>query len=380
LTWPAVRRRRLARHQLSRPSGAGIAAVAGAIGTVHAQMQHAAELALALRCADVTRADVQRALWHDRTLVRTYGVRGTIHLIPATELDLWLTALRALPAPRQPTDPAQQLGPAKMVQLVDAIGEAIASADPSVGLDRDALGKLVLPQVGAWAREATVPMFGGLAPAWTCGIGAAAAEGRLVLGRAARHRTAYLHRPGAPQDVDPDGAVAEVVRRFLHVYGPATQQDLVRWFRTTPAAAKAALDRAEAVPAKVEGTVAWVLDGDDVAGADDDIAAGVHLLGHFDAFLVGSRPREQLVPSQHATRLLRTGASGPVPAVVIDGVASGVWTHAESGAREQVTVEPFGRLTRSQRDGLAAAVRRVGRALGREAELTVGPVEVRPHL
>lgn len=132
----------------------------------------------------------------------------------------------------------RQLGTAKVAELIDAIGQVIDAADPAAGLDRDALEERVLPRLGAWARRRTLPMFGDFGAAWTVGVGAAAAQGRLVLGRGARGRTLYLPRVDAPRQVDPDAAVAEVTRRFLHVYGPATHQDVARWFRTTPSGAK----------------------------------------------------------------------------------------------------------------------------------------------
>jgi hypothetical protein len=265
------------------------------------------------------------------------------------------------------------------------VSSAVSSADPRAGLDRSALGESVLPRLGRWARAETVPAFGAAEPVWTVGIGAAAAEGRLLLGRDSRGRTAYLPRPSAPVAVDPDVAVAEVTRRFLHVFGPAIPADVARWFRTTPAAAKSALRAVDGVEVGLEGSGrAWVLPGDETASdspdADDGVAPGVHLLPHFDAYLVGTRPREQLVPSPYAARLLRSGASGPVPALIVDGVASGVWTHSTVADRETVTVEPFAPLSRSRRAGLEAAAARVGHALGRAVELVVGPVEVRPHL
>jgi len=63
----------------------------------HAQIQTAAELSVALRLDGATRSDVQRALWEDRTLVRTFGPRGTVHLVPAIELAMWTGALSVVP-------------------------------------------------------------------------------------------------------------------------------------------------------------------------------------------------------------------------------------------------------------------------------------------
>ncbi len=71
---------------------------------VHAQVLGAAELAIGRRLAGATRSDVQRALWEDRTLVKTFGPRGTVHLVATADLPMWTGALSALPmsVPRHP--------------------------------------------------------------------------------------------------------------------------------------------------------------------------------------------------------------------------------------------------------------------------------------
>ena len=50
-----------------------------------------------MRVEGATRDDVRRALWEDRTLVKTFGPRGTVHLLPAADLGRWMAALGALP-------------------------------------------------------------------------------------------------------------------------------------------------------------------------------------------------------------------------------------------------------------------------------------------
>src|SRR6266704_2181114 len=97
LTWSGVTARRMARHALTEPAGLGPAGIAGVLCGAHAQVLSAAELSIGRRIAGATRADVQRALWEERTLVKTFGPRGTIHLLPTADLPLWTGALSALP-------------------------------------------------------------------------------------------------------------------------------------------------------------------------------------------------------------------------------------------------------------------------------------------
>src|SRR5215831_13664461 len=105
LTWSGVTARRMARHALAAPAtDLGPAGVVGVLCGAHAQVLSAAELSIGRRVAGGTRADVQRALWAERTLVKTFGPRGTIHLLPSADLPMWTGALSALP-PSAPTHP-----------------------------------------------------------------------------------------------------------------------------------------------------------------------------------------------------------------------------------------------------------------------------------
>ena len=53
-----------------------LAAVAGELCGIHAQVSSSAELALATRVEGLDQAGVRAALWEQRSLVRGYGVRG----------------------------------------------------------------------------------------------------------------------------------------------------------------------------------------------------------------------------------------------------------------------------------------------------------------
>src|SRR5690349_24930277 len=95
-SWEDVCRWRLARQYMSAPSPVGgLVDVVHAVGGVQAQILSAAELAIGARVAGVTQQDVRAAIWERHELVKTYGPRGTLHLLPADELPLWLAAMQA---------------------------------------------------------------------------------------------------------------------------------------------------------------------------------------------------------------------------------------------------------------------------------------------
>jgi hypothetical protein len=119
LSWSDVRGRRLDRHGLSTPvrDGKPADAVAAMCGA-HAQVLSAAELSIGLRVAGATRVDVGDALWRERSLVKTFGPRGTVHLLPTRELPLWAGALSAIP-------PSSNIMPADLRLTPDQTGEVV---------------------------------------------------------------------------------------------------------------------------------------------------------------------------------------------------------------------------------------------------------------
>jgi hypothetical protein len=145
LTWSGVTARRMARHALIEPATkAGPAAIASVTCGAHAQILHAAELSIGRRIAGATRADVRRALWVDRTLVRTFGPRGTVHLLATADLPMWTGALSALPS-SAPTHPEPvRFTPGQAEEIIAAIGEALAGTELTV----DELTEAIRDRVG----------------------------------------------------------------------------------------------------------------------------------------------------------------------------------------------------------------------------------------
>jgi hypothetical protein len=87
LTWNQVNAWRLAQHGLApRLQHEAFVEVTSRLYGIHAQVMSAAELALAARTDGLTAQDVQLALWQNHTLVKTWAMRGTLHLLAAGDL------------------------------------------------------------------------------------------------------------------------------------------------------------------------------------------------------------------------------------------------------------------------------------------------------
>lgn len=389
LTWSQVCARRLHRHALATqagPSGgavpAGAAGPAGAVAGVvsaicgaHAQVASAAELSIGLRVAGATRTTVRQALWTDRTLVKTRGPRGTVHLLAAADLPMWTGALAAIPAP--PHEQARTLlSPEQTEQVVAAIADALRDAE----LTTAELTEEVVARTGPWAGDRVMDAFQDKWPRWIAAMEAATRRGAMCFGpnrgRTSTYTSPARWLPGFTPMAGP-AALAELVRHYLYAYGPATSAHFAQWLsvpRRWAADLFASLDLDQVT---VEGTPAWVAAGD--THFPPDGPSGVRLLPYFDVYQVGCHPRELLFPGEVGQRALARGQAGNYPVLLVDGTVAGVWHQRRSGRTIHVTVEPMTPLRAATRRALEAQVERVGEILEGRPTLTIGPVSVGPH-
>jgi hypothetical protein len=365
----------MARHALTEPAaGARPADIAGVLCGAHAQVLGAAELSIGRRIAGATRADVRRALWEDRTLVRTFGPRGTVHLLPTGDLPMWTGALSALPSSVPAHPEGVRFAPNQAEEVIAAIGDALSDTDLTV----DELTGAIVDRTGPWAAERTMEAFQDRWPRWRQLTSTAAHRGVLCFGPDRGRRVTYTnpHRwlPGF-RPADPDRAVRALVARYLHAYGPATPRHFARWLGIPPRHAvqlfQELADELQSV--ELEGELAWTLAGD--TGTPDRPHRGIRLLPYFDSYVVAGQPRERLYPGPAAARALTpTGQAGNYPVLLVDGVVGGVWHQSRSGRKLAITVEPLRELSPTQRRQLADEVELVGAVMDAAATLTVGRV------
>ena len=303
---------------------------------------------------------MRRALWQERTLVKTFGPRGTVHLLPSAELAMWTGALSALPSP-VPTHPeGVRFPPEQADEVIAAIGAALAGAELTV----DELTEAIADRAGPWAVERTMDAFQDKWPRWRRLTSTAAHRGMLCFGPDRGRQVAYTnpHRwqPGfRPADGDP--ALRTLLTRYLHAYGPAAPRHFARWLGVSPRYAAGLFGTLAGDLERVEldGEPAWTVAGD--TGTPPQPYRGLRLLPYFDPYVVAGQPRHRLYPGRAAARALTpSGQAGNYPVLLVDGVVGGVWHQRRSGRKLALTVEPLRELTPLQLRQLDDEVALVG--------------------
>ncbi len=173
--------------------------------------------------AGATRADVQSALWQERTLVKTFGPRGTIHLLPTADLPMWTGALSVLPSPVPRHPEGVRFSPGQAEEVIAAIGDALANIELTV----DELTEAIAGRAGPWAVERTMEAFGDRWPRWRQLTSTAAHRGMLCFGPDRARKVTYTnpHRwlPGF-RPTEGGVALRALVTRYLELPGPARRR------------------------------------------------------------------------------------------------------------------------------------------------------------
>ncbi len=380
LTWSGVIARRMARHALAAPAtDLGPAGVAGVLCGAHAQVLSAAELSIARRIAGATRTGVRHALWVERTLVKTFGPRGTIHLLPAADLPMWTGALSALPSSVPMHPDGVRFTAEEADQVIAAIGDVLADTELTV----DELTEAIADLAGPWAIEETMAAFQGMWPRWRQLTSTAAHRGVLCFGPDRGRKVTYTHPqrwlPGF-RPTGGDAALRTLVTRYLYAYGPATPQQFAKWLGIPPRYAAGLFGKlaGELERADTDGMPGWIVAGDTAAPSRRH--RGIRLLPYFDSYVVAGQPRERLYPGAAAARALTpAGQAGNYPVLLVDGVVGGVWHQRRSGRKLAITVEPLHDLTAAQRRQLGDEVDLVSTVMEATATLTVGTVTAGAH-
>ena len=321
---------RAAQQLLHRPRGlAHPADVARAIAGAQAQDPRAGRLTFRARNARLTAADVDRARAEERSLLLTWAMRNTLHLL-ATDDALWVLPLFQ---PRLEAFTRRRLG---------HFGVDTATQDKALAVMRKALAD------GPLTRAELVERLGPLGLEITPErrmhfIGLAVASGLACLGpdggRTPKLATAREWL-GAELRRDRDAALRELARRYLGAFGPATDADFAGWAGLPLGDVRAGMQgiAREMRETRVDGTTAWAMRRSPRRAPDGTL----RLLPSWDTYLLGYRRREFIA----GARWNRIAAGGGiyVPAIVRDGVAIGTWGIRGPRDEPEITTEPFARL------------------------------------
>ena len=345
--------------------GADPSAIARAVCAIQAQDFDSARHQLRVRSIGLTATAVDQAFDHERSVVKTWLMRGTLHLCAADDvrwmLGLFGPAVNRLGARQWAT---MGLDESTLQRAVRVIRKTLANGPVT---RRELRNELV--RRGVFKEPVGQAMIYLLFQTATLGLTCSGPR----IGRADSFVLLDDWVPGTDGPRG-DAALAELARRYLAAYGPATEGDLAAWSGLPVAMARAGMAGIAQETMEYPGSVPGLRMLRSAAAADAPRQPVVRLLGHFDTFLLGYRRRHHL-GDENAEEWIHRGGGGWIrPVVCVDGWIVGGWGLQHSPAEAEVTVLPFERLSTRIQAGIGREVTAIGRFLGRPTRWSSGPL------
>jgi len=147
-----------------------------------------------------------------------------------------------------------------------------------------------------------------------------------------------------PESHDPTEARAEMLRRYLAAFGPASRRDIVQWSMMHVPEITRALERLEPLRRFRDERGSELLDVPRGPLPNAETPAPVRFLPKWDNVLLAFADRTRVLPEQHRKTVIRMNGD-VAQTFLVDGFVAGTW-RAEDG---RVVVEPFAPLSRSRR-------------------------------
>ncbi|MBP1465820.1 AlkZ family DNA glycosylase [Candidatus Chloroploca sp. M-50] len=333
-------------------------AVASQLIGVQAQIVPAAGLALWNRLPAFTAAELAERLYVQRSLVKLWGQRHTLHLYPREDWALLYAAQADLKSYWERE--ARKTG-ANLTEL-----EALVSTVEALLRERDDLGRSDLRATELALDETHLSGWGGIFSILArrgraCHAQPQAGEARMA------HRTRWLPEM-AWEPPDLEEANLTLMKRYFGTYGPATLQDFAYWRGRTLTEVRrwAVLLADELVHVQVEEQTMLALrtalpELDPVP--PDAEAWPVKLLGRFDPLLLSIKDKSQLIAPEHYQRVWRP--AGHIEAtVLVAGHLVGTWRYERRQGGLVLTIEPFQPLSARIRQSVEAQAEGVATHFG----------------
>jgi hypothetical protein len=321
LTQRELNRATLRRQLLLERRRLSPAAVIERLVGMQAQWPPAPYVGIWARAAGFRRAALERQL-ASGAVVKATAMRQTLHLVTRRDYGLIRAAMSETNFPWESSQAK------RLARSVRSLAEAgpMTTEDGLAHLEREhGLTGIGARRALRYARASAHVLHHHETALWQ-----ARPEGRFVA----------LEQPEAHE---PTEARAEMLRRYLAAFGPASRRDMVAWSMMHVPEIQRALDRLELRRFRDEGG-RELLDLPRAPLPDPGIPAPVRFLPKWDNLLLAFADRTRVLPEPYRKKVIRVNGD-VAQTFLVDGLVAGTW-RIESG---RIVLEPFAPLSRDAR-------------------------------
>ena len=352
-------------HLLERARKGEIEKVVSDLCGVQAQVLSYAALAIWTRVDGISLRDVQDALWKHRSLVKTWCMRGTLHLLSSSDLPVYIAARKTTQVIK--TD---WLTPEISVEQRKNITSMIREILDGKILTREKLAEEVVQRLRLSTRTRKHMLSG-----WGNRLQPAAGQGYLCFGPSEGSKVTFVrsdqwlgrwNEPKGPE------AWKRILRQFFQTYGPANHHDFGHWWGLRPDKARTMMELItdELEEVDFEGERRWVLRENLANISEAERVESVRLLPSWDVYAMFFHPRELFISKTHREQVF-TKLQGNRPVLLVDGVAGGVWEQKWKGGTVEIQVQPFGHINSDQKKLVKEEAASLGDFLGSPIKVSI---------
>ncbi len=354
-------------HLAERAKKDQLTRVVGDICGIQSQVLSSASLAIWARVGGVPEKDVQDAIWKHRSLVKTWAMRGTLHLLASSDLPLYVAALKTrINDMKEGMLKNHQVSPDEMEQVLSGIRNSLDRCC----LTRAQLANKVASQSGLTPKLRQLMLSG-----WGVLLQPAAYRGILCFGPSQGPNVTFVRADqwlGKWDELSGEEALRRLASRFVAAYGPVTPRDFLHWWGGPSEKAititESIADDLEEV--EFEGRRSWLRKRDVQEIQAVRPVHSVRLLPSWDCYVMFYHPRELFVSTGFRSRIFRQ-LQGNAPVLLVDGMAAGVWERRKRGKRLEIRIDPFQPLSSEERSLVREEASSLGEFLGLTPQVNI---------
>jgi hypothetical protein len=327
------------------------------LGAVQSQDYAGAKWALAQRMQDPSDATLEKA-FTDGSLLRTHVLRPTWHFVTPADI-CWMLKLSAPRVHAVNAFMYRQTGMDRaIIQKSYTVMEKALSGNKH--LTRSELGS-ALATAGIIAEGVRLGYF----------MMSAELDGVICSGARRGKQFTYAlldERVPSSKDLTREEALAELTSCYFRTRGPATLQDFTWWSGLTMADAKRGIEmvKSQFQQEGMNGQAYWFPD----SMRDAEVKSPtVYLLPNYDEYFVGLKDRSAIGEVAGRANILKDNPSVMAHVIILDGQMVGGWKRTFEKKEVIVALDPIKKLTRPEKQAVAAAAERFGKFLGLTVEL-----------
>lgn len=360
-----------------RASKTGIVKVVGKVCGLHSQLPTTPYYSLWNRVKEFEPKMLDLLLYREKSLVKTWFMRGTLHMIPSRDLPLYNNALKRMwfehhgRYMNKPDWPSRKERESKLCpKIKEALTEKPLSRKELCNKVRFLLANEAQPYerlFSAWGGILKETSYLGLTVhAEPCGRESCFARLDKWLPR--------IDLSGTNERT----ARKQLLKKYLHGYGPASAQDFACWSGMLTSEARQIIEETNGVKqVQFEGSHAelWMLKEDirtlDRIDLEEEVPP--RLLPKYDSYLMGHKNRTRIIQDEMLKKVYRPVVGEVAATVLINGRIVGTWTSKKTKKALQILVKPLEKLTERTFSRLKPVANELAQFVGvKEAQMALG--------